>query len=61
MFRLSGVHCGFLMHVPDTGTRHFPRSSRSPGVWLSYEGQHYRSLTVIAERITGTHSRGFLA
>src|SRR5215471_11277889 len=31
MFRLSGVHCGFLMHVPDTGTRHFPRSSWSPG------------------------------
>jgi hypothetical protein len=30
---------------------------------FEYEGQHYRSLTVIAERITGTHWSGprFLA
>jgi hypothetical protein len=28
MFRLPGVHCGFLMHVPDTGTRHLSQSVR---------------------------------
>jgi hypothetical protein len=50
--------------VPKTGTR-LVRQWRGHahtvlvrGDGFEYEGQHYRSLTVIAERITGTHWSG---